>query len=262
MNYKIVIVGAGNMAYHIALNLHRAGVENLQIYNRSETGLKMIMKAIDVQTTTLIQNIWTDVDLYILAVSDDAIANVAQDLGSIISKKAVLAHTSGSCSIDVLSNHSSHFGAFYPLQTLKKGRSVNFEEIPIFISHSTAKTKRILKKVGSLVSDKVIEISDQDRSKLHIPAVLVNNFVNYIYTLASEYCDTEGLDIQHLIPLMEETLRCIKEGTPPDESQTGPAVRNDTKTLSKHRKQLAEYPEQLKLYNYLTKQIKSHYARN
>jgi hypothetical protein len=53
---------------------------------------------------------------------------------------------------------------------------------------------------------------------------------------------------------MEETVHRLKEDSAAV-LQTGPAVRNDTQTLQKHRELLKKYTELLPLYDALTRSI-------
>src|SRR5690242_21497823 len=53
-------------------------------------------------------------------------------------------------------------------------------------------------------SDLVVEAGDEQRMKLHLAAVIVNNFVNHLYAMAEMYCKKEGLDFYLLLPLRSE----------------------------------------------------------
>jgi hypothetical protein len=67
-----------------------------------------------------------DADLYIIAVSDDAINTVA----AMLPLKPISGHTSGSMGLDVLHDNNRR-GVFYPLQTFTKNKPVDFKSIPI-----------------------------------------------------------------------------------------------------------------------------------
>ncbi len=260
----VVIIGAGNLAYHLALNIHQSQVKLLQVYNRSRRGLSKIKKNTGVETSSSLNKLNRGADIYIIAVSDDAIRETASAITHLISKDAIIAHTSGSVSIDVLNNLRAElcYGAFYPLQSFKKERDIDLRKVPIFLSSHQPKTLKQLSVVAREISDKVVIIPDEERSKLHIPAVYVNNFVNHMYTIASDYCTKENLQIDHLYPLMKETLERIFDNNKPQDMQTGPAIRGDKATIRNHKKLLKDHPDQLPLYHYLTKAITRYYDEN
>ncbi len=261
---SVVIVGAGNLAYHLALNIKQSKLSLLQVCNRSRRGLSKIKRDTGAATASALSKIDGSADAYIIAVSDNAIRETAIAIGDLIPRDAIIAHTSGSQSIDALKdiNGGMKYGSFYPLQSFKKDRKVDFESIPIFLSSYDKSVIKKLRQVAQEISNQVVIIPDEDRSKLHIPAVYVNNFVNHLYTVAQEYCSSEGLKMSYLHPLMVETLDRILDGKKPQDMQTGPAVRGDGSTIKNHRKLLKDHPDQLPLYNYLTKVINKYYDEN
>jgi predicted short-subunit dehydrogenase-like oxidoreductase (DUF2520 family) len=90
--------------------------------------------------------------------------------------------------------------------------------------------------------------------KLHVAAVMVNNFTNHLYKLAEDYCKNEGLDFRQLIPLIEETAERLKTISPAD-AQTGPAIRHDAPTIEKHLIILEKYPHLKEIYKIMTESI-------
>ncbi|TAL50805.1 MAG: DUF2520 domain-containing protein, partial [Chitinophagaceae bacterium] len=128
-------------------------------------------------------------------------------------------------------------------------------EIPIFVDGADEKTKKILEALAHSISDDEVELSDDDeRMKLHVAAVVVSNFTNYLYTLAEEYCRKENIDFKLLLPLIEEVAQRIKNISP-SQTQTGPAIRNDLETIEKHLALLDKYPELKKVYEFLSLSI-------
>jgi predicted short-subunit dehydrogenase-like oxidoreductase (DUF2520 family) len=152
-----------------------------------------------------------------------------------------------------LKSASHHFGVFYPLQSLKKEVG-HLPDIPIVIDANDASTLKVLEALAHSISDKVVEAGDEQRMKLHLAAVIVNNFVNHLYALAEMYCKKEGLDFSLLLPLIKETAERLDK-IPPSHSQTGPAVRNDRVTIEKHLELLKNYPQLRKVYELLTENI-------
>lgn len=256
-----MLLGSGNVATQLAHAFSKAGTPVVQVYNRSPHGRSLIEPSIRGGFTSEIDKIIKDADYYVLAISDDAIEKIASQV-NIENKDAVICHTSGNVSINVFQNNFPNFGCLYPLQSFTKEYLLSFREIPIFISANSISTGNSLDQLAHQLSDRVVHIPDAERSKLHIPAVMVNNFVNHIYAQAFDYCTRESLDFQYLIPLIEETVSRVKRNEHPKLYQTGPAVRNDQKTLRNHRNNMFNYPQVRKLYNYITQHIIKYHREN
>src|SRR5205085_6584155 len=113
----------------------------------------------------------------------------------------------------------------------------------LFIDASDEASKKKLEELARSISkEKVMMAGDDERSKMHVAAVLVSNFTNHLYTLAEDYCKKEGLDFRQLIPLIEETAKRLKMISPAN-TQTGPAIRHDEPTIQQHLALLENYPQ-------------------
>jgi hypothetical protein len=99
---------------------------------------------------------------------------------------------------------------------------------------------------------------DVYRLKCHVAAVLVNNFGNFLYTLANDLCDRERIDFSLLLPLIHETAARVEQ-YPPREVQTGAAIRGDGETMRRHLELLAGYPSISALYELFSAQIAAYY---
>lgn len=249
---EIVIIGSGNVAAVLGRKFKAAGHHIVQIYSRNAKAASELAYEWDTESTNYKSTISKTADVYIVAVSDDAIEEVLTDVKL---PGKVVAHTAASVPKEVLKNVSAHYGVFYPLQSLRK-EMVNLPEVPVFFDGSDEKTTQSLSALAKSISnDNVSTASDDDRLKLHVAAVLVSNFTNHLYSLAEFYCKEEGLDFKQLLPLIEETAMRIKTVSP-SQVQTGPAVRQDKETVQKHLALLEKYPEIKKVYEQLTESIR------
>jgi len=249
----IVILGSGNVAAVLGRKFKAAGHNILQVVSRNASVASKLAYEWDTESTNYPSIINRNADVYIIAVSDDAIDNVVADLRL---PKKIVAHTAASVSKDVLKNVSDHYGVFYPLQSLHK-EDFDLPEAPIFLDGSDEYTKKKLEALANSISPQhVSRASDDVRMKLHVAAVFVNNFTNHLYALAEDYCKKEGIDFKELLPLIEETASRIKDISP-SKSQTGPAARNDEETIQKHLKLLESYHELKRVYEFLTANIKT-----
>lgn len=246
----IVIIGTGNTAAVLGRKLRRAGHNIVQVFGRNTTEASELAYELDTESTNYWNVVSRTADLYILAVSDIAIEEVFQELQ--LSDKTVV-HTAASVSKDVLKEGAGHYGVLYPLQSLKKDLGY-IPEIPIVIDASDSKTLNMLDVLAHSISDRVVEADDETRVKLHLAAVMVNNFINHLYTLVERYCKDEGLDFYLLLPLIRETAARL-ETISPSRSQTGPAVRGDHSTIEKHLALLNGYPQLKKVYELFSESI-------
>lgn len=247
---EIVIIGTGNTATVLGRKLKAAGHEVVQVFGRDTIAASKLAYDLDTESTNYWNVVNRNADLYILAVSDIAIKEILHELR--FPDKTVV-HTAAAVSKNILKDSAKHFGVFYPLQSLKK-EIAHLPDIPIIIDASDASTLKELELLAQSISDKVVEADDEQRMKLHLSAVIVNNFVNHLYALAESYCNNEGVDFALLLPLIKETAERL-EYISPSQSQTGPALRNDRDTIEKHLELLKKYPHLKKIYETFTESI-------
>lgn len=257
----ITLIGAGNVGYHLGKRLYKKGFIIRQVYSRNLENAHRLAQKVAAAPVNKLTSIDAESDLYILAVKDDAIEFVSDQLSQNAGmSKQLVVHTSGAVSSLTLSKYFKNYGVFYPLQTFSKNRSVQFSTIPICIAASRKKDRKILRKIAKKISKKVAIISDEERAVLHVAAVIVNNFTNHLFHIGQSLTDTERIDFDLLKPLILETVLKIDD-FPPYEMQTGPARRNDEKTIKKHLKYLRKFPNSAQLYTLLTKSIQDAYRR-
>ncbi len=244
MKYKISVIGYGNLGFHLVKHLQNAGHKIVQIYSRKKTESGFIHDLSEVNS---------DADVYFLSVKDDVVKDVAKHISV---KGKIIAHCSASVEKEVLSGCSENFGVFYPLQSFSKNTETSFKNIPILVEGVNEKTTSVLKEIAFSLSEKVIEVSAQQRLAVHVAAVFANNFSNHLFSVAEEILKKENISFDVLIPLIEETIRKVKTHSPA-ETQTGPAIRGDEQTIQKHLAYLSENKELQKLYSLLTERIKN-----
>jgi predicted short-subunit dehydrogenase-like oxidoreductase (DUF2520 family) len=250
-NYKIVIIGAGNVATHLALALQKSGHTIAQVYSKRLSSAGSLAKMLRCASTDLIQNIDITADLYIVAIKDDAISEVAELLNL---KNKIIVHTSGSVGMNVLKPASKNYGVFYPLQTFSKTSKVNFKTVPICLEANNTNTLNKLIAVAESISSNVQKINTEQRKTIHVAAVFACNFTNHLYAIADCLLAADNLSLDILKPLIEETAKKIKENSPAN-VQTGPAARNDKKTMDNQLQMLAKQKDYQQIYKLLSKSI-------
>ena len=247
----VVVLGAGNVAYHISKKIQQInGFKLVQIFNRT---LNHIDESFATVPATNTASEIIDADLYIVSVSDDYIAKISECL---LNKNGLVVHTSGSTDVIVLEKHKN-FGVFYPLQTFSKNKPISFDAIPICIEANNEAALTLLKTLGHAFSNEVHVVSSEQRKGLHLAAVFVCNFVNHMYTIGSDLCEQHELPFEILKPLIGETADKIHT-LHPRAAQTGPAKRNDRATLKNHQNYLS-IKSHKKIYKIISKAIKKTY---
>lgn len=254
--FKIVIIGAGNLAQHLANAFSKAPVNIVQVFNhRSSTRAKALARRADAEFVSDYSKLVRDADIYLLCVKDEAIHEVVRQLKTLSLKGTVL-HTSGSTDISVLQQASTAYGVFYPLQTLSPHDVIDWKGTPVLVEGNTAKAASQANKLAALISGKVVKCSSADRLKIHLAAVLACNFSNALYALAYDLMKAElpGKSFDLLKPLIRQTARKIDKLSP-GEAQTGPARRGDKAVIKKHLALLKDHPEIKAVYQLMTKTI-------
>lgn len=247
---QTVIIGSGNVAYHLAKAFTQKGIKVNQIFGRNVTELSKISEALNIPySNTDLEN----ADLYIIAVSDSAVEDVS---GLIKNENALVAHTSGSLPKEILRGHYKK-ASFYPLQTFSKTKNLDYSKIPFFIEAEDQIDEKLLFEIAAVVSDNVEVSTYEKRKYIHLTAVFACNFVNHLFARAKEISDSQDLDFNYFIPLINETVEKIQH-IDPKSAQTGPAIRGDERVLKLHQ-ELIKNEEQLNIYNTLNESIKKMY---
>ncbi len=223
-----IVLGSGNVAIHFAKAMQSIkGIVILQRYARNSNNDAYFDNQIP--KTDRLEDLMV-ADLYILAVSDEAISPLSERLKP---TGGLVVHTSGSIPM-----HSLHCkaprGVVYPVQTFSKQKNINFGEVPLCLETERTTDMVLLKKFALSLSSKVYELSSEQREKLHLAAVFANNFSNYMYKIAEDICCKYQISFETLKPLIRETADKILVMSPYD-AQTGPARRNDLRVIKKQR---------------------------
>lgn len=230
---KVSIIGTGNVAHHLAKAILGVSHWKLhQIYGRDSSNLTKLQQQThqDFKSITTLDAL-EDVDVILCCVSDQAISEIAHQLKH---TKAVLAHTSGATP---LLKETEHNAVFYPLQSFSKLKALNYADIPFCLEADTAKGLNILSDLANSISTEVYRINTTQRLQLHLAAVFVNNFTNYMVKIGEKICDEHQVNSAILKPLIKETFDKLNHLSA-KEAQTGPAKRQDVETIHRHLQQL------------------------
>ncbi len=250
---KIVLIGAGNLATNIGVALAGAGHDLLQVYSKTEQSAEKLAAMLHCPWTTELKEVSDGADVYILAVKDGALADVAQQLAA-EHEERFLVHTAGSMPMETLPTNRR--GVLYPMQTFSKERIVDFKHIPCFVEAANEKDGELLHELAKTLSESVYEANSEARKFLHLSAVFCCNFANHCYALAEKLLQEHGgLPFEVMLPLIDETAKKVHELSP-RKAQTGPAVRWDTNVMEKHMQLLKDNPQLQEIYRLLSESVR------
>ena len=186
-----------------------------------------------------------------LAVPDNAIAEVSEELSKLLPPTLPIFHTSGATPIDRIDAYFRHRGVLWPIRSLRRGEPVtDWRDLPLVIYASDAPTQAYIDQLARSLSDTVAYLDDTQRAQLHLAAVFSNNFVTALYDVAHQLCRQHGIPFELLLPIIRNTA-ARQDSSPPRARQTGAAARGDTATIERHLALLTD-PNYRELYQSLT----------
>ena len=227
---RVVIIGSGNVATSLAHGL-ATRCEVAQIYSRQLAHAQALATAIGCPNATSdLQALVPDADAYIIAVRDDAIADV---IAATPDNGALWVHTSGSKPVSLFEGYRERYGVLWPMQSFSREMVVPFDDVHFFAEANNQAALADLMALSRLLSKHVLEADSEKRLRLHVASVFSCNFANHLWTLADEVLTDAGLSFDAMKPLIRTTVEKL-ERLSPAESQTGPAMRHDTQVIASH----------------------------
>jgi predicted short-subunit dehydrogenase-like oxidoreductase (DUF2520 family) len=248
---RISIIGSGNVATHLSAALKNAGHRLVQVYSPNMQHAALLAYHVGAEAVDDLKDLTPETDLFIIAVKDDAIAEIIPRLST---HNKLVVHTSGAVELQQLLNFTPNAGVFYPLQTFSKTKELNFWEVPMCIEGADEAITKTLEELARTISNNVYRVSSAQRNVLHLSAVFACNFTNHLYAVAQDLLAESNMNFDMLRPLIMETADKIKQHSPAS-VQTGPAVRNDEKTMQAHLQMLAGKHDLQKMYQLLSQDI-------
>ena len=243
----MLLIGTGRVARALVHRFQEVGYPITELWGRNLLAVRSICEGTFTRSPQDLNFVNPEPGTCLIAVSDGAIGEVAARLREHLHPDTLVAHTSGATPSTVLAPHFARYGTFYPLQSFTARRTPDWNQIPLLYAASDARGEAQLLEKAHRIAQRVERMDDVTRNRLHVAAVVVNNFTNHLYRLAENYCAQNDLDFTLLQPLMEETTGKLRQMTPA-EAQTGPARRGDRATIERHLALLESDPALRALY--------------
>ena len=245
----VSFVGSGQVATTLAYLLRNAGISIRGYHNKSQKRSKIFESVSNAEWLSL-EEIAEEKNIIIIAIPDDALHVVCKKIKS----EAMVIHTSGAVSIDVLKQTSLSTGVLYPLRSFTYSLPDSTENIPFFIEANSSKNLSKIKEIAEFISPDVHVADSDKRLHLHLAAVFAHNFTNHILHIAEKIMQKNGLAFSQILPLLLPYFKLLKT-IPPSHLQTGPALREDKKTQKRHKDILRDSPEWRELYKLISEDI-------
>jgi predicted short-subunit dehydrogenase-like oxidoreductase (DUF2520 family) len=255
---NISFAGAGRVAYALCKELFNTGWKIDKVASITESYGRSLAEACEAFWSSDLQ-FPDSTNVIIVAVPDHELIGVLSKLK--FSPGTLIAHTAGSFGMDVFPLNITQKGIFYPLQTFSNDRKINFSDLPFLLESSDDESSIILKNLTESIGGKAYFVDADRRRMLHLAAVFVCNFTNHMLTVGQDIAKKAGFSLEVLEPLIKETVsKAVENG--PENSQTGPAVRNDHNTIEKHMELLSFSSELQRLYDDMTWSIINYYKKS
>ncbi len=249
---RIAIIGSGNLGVNLAYSLEKsAGLDFAGIFGRKERDFRSSDWQVKIQR---LNSSLPKADCYFLALPDDVLASFTAsfDFGD-----SLVVHHSGAKALTEIES-AKRTAVFYPLQTFSAGRLIGLKDVPVFLESTSAPTLRDLENLAGALGAKAHHANSEQRLRLHLAAVLANNFSNHLIYLAQNHLEGHGISGESLNPLLKETFIKVLKMSAFD-SQTGPARRGDENTIARHLG-LLDSPALQNLYRHLSDSIIETYS--
>lgn len=251
---RIAIVGAGNVATHLAMALRNGGADIISVSSANPAHASALAARVD-SVAVPVRDINPDADFVLIAVADRAVAPVSAQLPEI---KGIVAHTSGSVPLEALSARHKQAAVVYPLQTFSREVPLDVSQVPFFTEASDAATLATADALVGLMSAHIYHADSQSRRALHLAGVLTSNFPIHLMQIAERALQSKGFPLEVVKPLMEVTLaKAFAVG--PEKALTGPARRGDRRVVELQESMLRN-PDDARIYHDITTAILNEYS--
>ncbi len=248
---RVTIIGSGNVAEAFAIACAEAAMEVVQVYARNVERGRYVAHLAGAEWCSVASEL-KPADLYIICVSDSAVAQVAAQLP--FAKGAIVAHTAGCGTLEMLPEDTLR-AVIYPFQTFTAGVRVDMRQVYLFIEAQDEAVYAQAAAFAAQLSDHVAPADALLRARIHLVGVVASNFVNNMYAQAAQLLKQAGLPFDVVAPLIAQTATKALASAEPAKVQTGPAVRGDSATMERHRQLIGQDRLLREIYDTISENI-------
>jgi len=243
------IIGSGNIAHYIGTRCKEAGNEIEDIISTNEQTGKALAEKLD--ATFISDFTQSTSSTFLLAIPDDAIRSLAK---TDFFKNKKIIHTSGSIGLKELESLSDHIACIWPIFSIQKEKLPTRNDVPFVLQSSNQPTRKKAVSFLKCLTNNVTETNDEQKSILHLSAVLVNNFTNHLFAQSEKLLASHNLNFDIMLPIIQNTVEKLASASAAS-LQTGPAARGDQSTINTHLEIIGSDPRLQKIYQLLSNAI-------
>lgn len=252
LQFNIVIIGSGNMAHALG-NLLASRHRIIQVVSRNASTGKKLATKLKAGFSTNMKDVYTQADFYLLCVPDDQLPAISKKL---LQVNGIVVHHSGAQPLSVINGKQT--AVIYPFVSVNPTTKLNTEKTSIYFNAGNRHTAFMVESLLRGYKFWSWPINDEEKLRLHLAGVLMNNFTNHLYLKASQLAG----DITGALPGLSYLAQQSIENFLQNENlgrQTGPARRNDRKTIKKHLDLIKKDRELSQIYVSLSQSISKTY---
>ena len=252
---RVAIIGTGNIAKSFCRALQNSNVKIEIIIGRSLLNTKNFAHDMNVSYSLNLNDLPRDLDIYFCCVNDDALPLISKNFPFDLKKEQVIVHFSGSVPSTIFQSRFPSFGVVWPIESVHP--NTDWNNMTIVATYSSPFVQKSLRLILDPLTKNVIEKSDEKRVRMHLVAVILNNFTYHLISTTKQYCEENEISFDAYSRILNTTFESIKDEN--SDMQTGPARRNDMVTIQHHMELLSETKALAHLYNCLSKSILEKY---
>lgn len=248
------IVGSGNTAGALAAAIKQAKESKFYLSGIFARDAREAAKlAGEAAASGSISDMKTAEGLLILAVSDDAIREVAELIsGFNLQEELVCCHVSGAAGLDTLEPLAQlglRVGSIHPLQSFPAGAGSEYFR-DICISVLSPEAENLLTEFVEGLNCRPVPVTEQQKKELHMAAVFASNYLVALMELVNRTAEGLGQPLSEVLgPLIQSTLANVRDkGTVP--SLTGPVSRGDSGTIESHLELIKRKQDEQMMHSY------------
>lgn len=246
---SILFIGSGNVASHYAKAFRAAGCTIRQVWSRDIGHAHLLADEVGAEAIDSLQSIDKQVDICVVAVSDDALPLIAEQVRM---PQTLVVHTSGATGKEAIASISPKHGVLWSPQTFIRGVDMDYTALPFCIEGSDRDSEERIARLAGRVSSHLYHLDGVQRQWAHLGAVFSNNFVNAINAQMQQMMTQQGIPYDLLRPIVATTAEKAQHHNDLQSQQTGPAIRHDRRTMDRHRALLATKPQLKDLYDLMS----------
>lgn len=250
---NVAIIGAGKIGTAFALDFFRKKIKIVAVIDKDiQKAKKLSQKISSDKYSDKVSNIPSIANLFVIAVQDRFIKVVADDLANSLSDftdKAAF-HTSGALScVELISLEKKGALIFtlHPNFSLvsvepEKQKIIKFNQSVFAIEAKSNKALSFAKSFCDRLDYEFIRISSDEKVLYHIFSVLISNYTVSKFLMVEKYLGKKFF--RSYLNLLKSTIQNIEEfGS--KKALTGPIVRSDIETITRHLNALLKLDKQI-----------------